>query len=63
MWEESIILTGHFAPVTDLDTSSRGYVVTCSDDQTTRLWAKWLRNDTWHEVARPQVHGYDINTV
>lgn len=35
----------------------------CSQDQTSRIHAPVLdvRNNThWHEIARPQVHGYDI---
>ena len=47
--------------VFDLDWSPRGdFLLTCSDDQTTRLFGPWLRDQsqakrTWHEVARPQV--------
>lgn len=45
------------------------YVPTHSLDQTTRIHAPWTRPDpfdpstkveTWHELARPQIHGYDL---
>lgn len=38
-------------------------------DQTTRLFAPWNRKEngttisTWHEMGRPQVHGYDIKCI
>lgn len=41
------------------------YVVSTSHDQTTRVFAEWKRQGkvTWHEISRPQIHGYDINCV
>lgn len=34
-------------------------------DQTSRLHSPWKRQhaETWHEVARPQIHGHDIYTL
>ncbi len=60
------IVKGHFGAVTDLDwdkSAAHSYLVTSSEDQTTRLFAYWNANETWHEVNRPQIHGYDTNTV
>ncbi|KAI8036838.1 hypothetical protein M5D96_010148 [Drosophila gunungcola] len=48
LWTSNVIVGGHYA------------------DQTTRLHAPWLqdgRNPTWHELARPQVHGYDMQAL
>lgn len=36
----------------------------CRVDQTTRIYGELFHSDTarrvWHEIARPQVHGYDL---
>lgn len=44
--------------------------VICSLDQTTRIHGPWRRStgtegssdliETWHEISRPQIHGYDL---
>ena len=36
-----------------------------STDQTTRMFGPWKRDgvETWHELARPQIHGYDLNAI
>ena len=50
----------------DLAWSKDGsYLLSTGSDQTTRLHAKWERNskDSWHEIARPQIHGYDLNCI
>jgi elongator complex protein 2 len=43
------------------------YVLTTSADQTTRVFAAWnlpeSEKATWHEMARPQIHGYDLNAA
>lgn len=57
--------TGHFSEARDLAWEPTGsYLVTVSDDQTARLFmpckAIGEQPESWHEVARPQVHGYDM---
>jgi elongator complex protein 2 len=34
-------------------------------DQTTRMFGEWKRDGitSWHELARPQIHGYDLNAI
>ncbi|CAK66877.1 unnamed protein product (macronuclear) [Paramecium tetraurelia] len=60
-WVEQPVVTGHYAEVTDLD--FKDYVLTCSSDQTSRIFTKWIKNDTYHEISRPQIHGYDLNAI
>ncbi|CAD8065666.1 unnamed protein product [Paramecium sonneborni] len=60
-WIEQPVITGHYAEVTDLD--FKDYLLTCSVDQTSRIFTKWILNDTYHEISRPQIHGYDLNAV
>ena len=63
-WEAVLGVTGPTREVTDLVWSLNGeYFSMTSLDQTTRLFAPWVKNrdfDTWHEFARPQIHGYDM---
>lgn len=62
-WVQKPSLTGHTKAVTDLSWTSRGeYLLSTSSDQTTRLHAEW-QSESWHEFARPQIHGYDLNCV
>ncbi|XP_060810838.1 elongator complex protein 2 [Amyelois transitella] len=67
-WEPSVVCGGHFGSVEDARWEPRGrYLVSVSADQTTRLHAPWKRPDglgqEWHEIARPQVHGYDMSSL
>ncbi|XP_069111891.1 elongator complex protein 2-like [Argopecten irradians] len=67
-WKPLVTTSGHFGAVQDLawDPSDGQYVVSVSLDQTTRLHAPWVRSGqqtSWFEIARPQVHGYDLQCV
>ncbi|XP_017054373.1 probable elongator complex protein 2 [Drosophila ficusphila] len=67
LWTSNVIVGGHYGEVRDLAWEHDGaYLMTVSADQTTRLHAPWLQEDanpTWHELARPQVHGYDMQAL
>ncbi|OBT97339.1 hypothetical protein VE01_04298 [Pseudogymnoascus verrucosus] len=66
-WMPNFGVGGHIRSVTGVAWSRRGdYLLSTSSDQTTRLHAKWIRGGgepTWHEMARPQIHGYDLNCI
>ncbi|KAM7228719.1 hypothetical protein CapIbe_020007 [Capra ibex] len=67
-WTPEIVISGHFDGVQDLTWDPKGeFIITVGTDQTTRLFAPWKRKDqsqvTWHEIARPQIHGYDLKCL
>lgn len=65
-WLPRIGISGHTRPVTGIAWSKSGeYLLSTSADQTTRLHARWSGRGqrTWHEMARPQIHGYDLNCI
>jgi elongator complex protein 2 len=65
-WVQGVGISGHVLAVTGIAWSRSGdYLLSTSLDQTTRLHAKWIRGSdvTWHEMARPQIHGYDLNCI
>lgn len=55
-------VTGPVREVTDVVWDPTGqYLMATSLDQTTRLFAQWNNEyASWHEYARPQIHGYDM---
>ncbi|KAB8291590.1 hypothetical protein EYC80_006390 [Monilinia laxa] len=67
-WAQATAISGHVKPVMGIAWSKDGsYLLSTSTDQTTRLHAKWKREgnlgESWHEMARPQIHGYDLNCI
>ena len=65
-WIQAIGISGHTKAVTSIAWAKDGsYLLSTSSDQTTRLYAEWKRKSerSWHELARPQIHGYDLNCI
>ncbi|KAI0540042.1 WD40-repeat-containing domain protein [Xylaria digitata] len=64
-WTPQIGISGHTRAVTGIAWAKNGdYLLSTSSDQTTRLHASWKHNNnTWYEMARPQIHGYDLNCI
>lgn len=63
-WTSRPAITGHHLPVKSARWSPNGdWFLTASLDRTARLFGEHVRRSeltTWHELARPQTHGYDI---
>uniref|UniRef100_A0A1Y1LNG0 Elongator complex protein 2 n=2 Tax=Photinus pyralis TaxID=7054 RepID=A0A1Y1LNG0_PHOPY len=66
-WDPVVTVNGHFNEVADLGWEPQGeFLLSVSTDQTTRIHAPWTFGDkitTWHEISRPQVHGYDLSCI
>ncbi|KAB5563216.1 WD repeat domain-containing protein [Coniochaeta sp. 2T2.1] len=70
-WVPGLAVSGHTRAVTGLAWARDGaYLISTSSDQTTRQHAEWVVGDdgkrqrtTWHEMSRPQIHGYDLNCI
>jgi len=70
LWQPNVSCGGHFGPVQDFDWSpSSNFLISVSADQTSRLISQWKRKEndklvhTWHEIARPQIHGHDLECI
>ncbi|TFK28799.1 elongator complex protein 2 [Coprinopsis marcescibilis] len=65
-WREIGAISGHSGPVKGLDWSPDGdYLISTGLDQTTRIHGMIpstinTGGPAWYELARPQVHGYDL---
>jgi elongator complex protein 2 len=65
-WIQGMGISGHTQSITGITWSKDGnYLLSTSSDQTTRLHSKWKREGqiSWHEMSRPQIHGYDLNCI
>ncbi|CAH2283887.1 elongator complex 2 [Pelobates cultripes] len=67
-WMPVVVISGHFNSVQGLRWDPDGnFVITVGSDQTTRLFGPWKKKGqsqvTWHEIARPQIHGYDMQCI
>lgn len=70
-WRARPCITGHFGAVTDMswEANDGSYLMTVGTDQTCRIWtavpAKGSNQEEkiWIEIARPQVHGYNLASV
>ncbi|KAH9951818.1 WD40 repeat-like protein [Amylocystis lapponica] len=69
-WSEVGAIGGHSAAVRGLAWSPGGeYLMSCGLDQTTRIHGEipipgaLTSQSVWHEIGRPQVHGYDLSGV
>ncbi|KAG9355429.1 hypothetical protein JZ751_000267 [Albula glossodonta] len=72
-WSPSVVISGHFSSVQDLRWDPDGdFILSVGSDQTTRLFTPWRRKEgnpvechqvTWHEISRPQIHGYDMQCL
>ena len=65
-WQQRLGISGHVRSVNDIQWDAQGaYLLSTSSDQTSRLYAEWLRDgeSSWHEFSRPQIHGYDLNCI
>lgn len=65
-WTSGTGISGHTKPVRSIAWSENGsYLLSASSDQTTRLHAEVtaVQQRPWHEVGRPQIHGYDLNCI
>lgn len=68
LWVPAVINGGHFREVKDIAWEPQGeFLFSVSMDQTTRIHARWNRKgldqETYYEIARPQVHGYDMQCI
>lgn len=65
-WKAQSGMGGHFAPSTCVRWEPSGqYFITGGLDKTTRLHGCFIEDQeqSWHEMARPQTHGFEMNSL
>jgi len=68
-WIPSVVVGGHSSSVNDIDWEPQlgRFLISTSEDQTTRLFAEWPCSNhpshSWFEIARPQIHGYNLQCL
>ncbi|KAJ3277093.1 choline dehydrogenase 7 [Terramyces sp. JEL0728] len=64
-WNPAVGISGHFQSVEDCSWDPTGsFLLTTSLDQTSRVFAPWNQDSTtWHEIARTQIHGYNLHCL
>ncbi|GAA6001452.1 Elongator subunit ELP2 [Rhodotorula paludigena] len=69
-WVPQVAVSGHLGAVRQVAWEGEGeYLLSASADMSARLHAPWRRDeagksiDTWHELGRPQIHGYPLASV
>lgn len=61
-WSPRIGVSGHSLSVEDCAWDPSGtYLLSISLDQTARIFAFWDQEKSWHEIARSQIHGYNLH--
>ena len=65
-WEPAVGVSGHSMSVQGLKWDPTGsFFISVSSDQTARIFSTWKHQEieTWHEIGRSQIHGYNLNTI
>ncbi|KAK6510722.1 hypothetical protein TWF506_009825 [Arthrobotrys conoides] len=65
-WVQKGAVAGHIRDVMGVSWEKEGkYLLSTSLDQSSRLYARWKssKHRSFHEFSRPQIHGYDINSI
>jgi elongator complex protein 2 len=64
IWSPVVGISGHQESVQSCQFDPSGsFLLTASLDQTARVFSIWNEDGCWHEIARSQIHGYDLNCV